>query len=45
MHNNSPRGKPEDRQELSVVATEDMNHLPSKDMFSTIAGPFYYVYA
>ncbi|KAF1830299.1 Di-copper centre-containing protein [Decorospora gaudefroyi] len=40
-----PRGKPEDEQELDVVAPEGMNHLPSKDLFSTTSGPFCYVYA
>ena len=42
---NSRRGKPDDEQELDVVAPGGMNHLASRDLFSTTAGPFCYVYA
>ena len=42
---NSRRGTPGDEQELDVVAPVGVNHLTSKALFSTTAGPFCYVYA
>ncbi|USP79155.1 Di-copper centre-containing protein [Curvularia clavata] len=41
----SPRGSPDDKQEMGVAAPESMNHLASRDLFSTTGGPLCYVYA
>jgi len=44
MSLNSPKGKVTDRQWLSVVAPEGKEGIMSKEMFSTVSGPFCYVY-
>ncbi|EDU47723.1 conserved hypothetical protein [Pyrenophora tritici-repentis Pt-1C-BFP] len=41
---NSRRGTPEDEQELSVVAPAGKDFMKSRDLFSTTAGPFCYLY-
>ncbi|KAF2751521.1 Di-copper centre-containing protein [Sporormia fimetaria CBS 119925] len=44
MNPNSARGKPTDAQWLSVVAPSGQEGIPSNQLFSTVAGPFCYVY-
>lgn len=44
MNPNSAKGKPTDLQWLDVVAPKGMNGIASKELFSTTAGPFCYIY-
>ena len=44
MNPNGPKGKSTDPQWLNVVAPPGMEGLLAKEMFSTTAGPFCYVY-
>jgi tyrosinase len=41
---NSPKGKSTDKQWLSVVAPKGMDGIAAKELFSTTAGPFCYIY-
>jgi tyrosinase len=41
---NSAKGKVTDKQWLSVVAPKGMDGMESRELFSTTAGPFCYVY-
>jgi tyrosinase len=45
MNPNGAKGKPTDKQWLDVLAPKGMDGVPSNQLFSTVAGPFCYVYA
>jgi tyrosinase len=44
LNPNSAKGKVTDKQWLSIAAPKGMDGMVSKEMFSTTAGPFCYVY-